>query len=127
MITRENCTLELLESLLKGAFMDYEREDSHILVDGRLRLWLEANDAYITLLALFRREPGIPELDALRSANMVNEKYKVPKVYVMDDDTVVAELSMLVGAGIPEKSFIDAIRLMNEFTPNIEELRRIIA
>lgn len=127
MITRETCTLDLLEQVLRDAYIDFEREENHILVDGRLRLWLEANEAYITLLALFRREPGIPDFDALRAANSVNEKYKVPKVYLMDDDTVVAELSMLVGAGVPKKSFIDAVRLMNEFTPNIEELRRIIA
>ncbi|CAN1501225.1 YbjN_AmyR-like domain containing protein [Fimbriimonadaceae bacterium] len=126
MITKENCSTEALSQILESAFIDHSIDGNHITVRmGRVKTLVEANVHFVNMLVFWMAEAGLSEQSLLSSVNAINNTYKFPKVYLHNGTIVVAQFAMLVGAGIPERSLVEALRLMSDLLTTMPELDAI--
>ena len=126
MITKENCSYESLCQILESAFIDHAMDKDHITVKmGRVKIMVEVTGNAVRLLAFYGAKPGLTEQSLLVSLNAINASYNFPKVYLHNETVLVAELQMLIGGGLPARSLVEALRLMNDVLPAIPELMAI--
>lgn len=125
MISKENSNVRTLAEVFKAAFFDCEIEGELLTVWTPYKCLIEANGAFITLLILAGLKPNLPRATAYEICNRINDKYKIPKVYV-NDQAAFLELVLVVGSGIPKRTVVESVRLMTDAIGAISEFKELV-
>ena len=113
LITPENLSKELLESIYDTAYMETSwDDDGDLRVKDQIHCFVMPSEKKdrIQLLSIFKFNPDVSESQRLKCVNNINREYIIVVAYAGANDTLQFKHDIYVDGGITKKNLVLATK-----------------
>jgi len=113
LVTPENLSVELLNSIFDDAYMETSIDsdgDLHVRDDIGCFVILSKDKDRITLLSQFGFESGATHSQRLECVNNINKEMIIVKAYVGNNDSLRFEYDICLKGGVTKKNIVQATK-----------------